>query len=171
MPVTRQCRPSCLTRSRPIRRSTRASAMTPSPPAALLQSFRAARARNPRSQTLPVRLHETNPSAHHRALGGPSGADGAVIIDEAVQRPRCTASSSWANVSPLVTSTVRSQSSIQSRRAKQLHRPRHTSHGSHGMSLSGEKGAPATRRFAQRSPFGRFGVQLLSACCHGRLHR
>jgi hypothetical protein len=54
---------------------------------------------------------ETKPSAHHGASDGPSGDDGVGITAEAAQRPRCTASSSWANASPRGTSTVRSQSS------------------------------------------------------------
>jgi hypothetical protein len=106
--ATRPCCPNCSTRSRPIRRSpasppmapsTPANAMTPSPPAAPPRSSRPARTPSPGSQTPPVRSHETKPCAHHGASDGPSGDDGAGITAEAAQRPRCTASSSWANAS------------------------------------------------------------------------
>jgi hypothetical protein len=66
---------------------------------------------NPGSQTPLVQSHETKPCVHHGASDGPYGDDGVGITAEVAQRPRCTASSCWGNVSRLGTSTVRSQSS------------------------------------------------------------
>ena len=90
--ATYQCCPSCSTRSLPTRRSaaspstaplTPAYAMTPSLPAAPLQSPRLARTQNPASPTPPVRLHETKPSAKQSASDGPSGGDGLGITSAA----------------------------------------------------------------------------------------
>jgi hypothetical protein len=44
------------------------------------------------------RSHGMKPSVHRGASVGPSGDDGAAITAEAAQKPKCTASNSWANV-------------------------------------------------------------------------
>jgi len=46
-----------------------------------------------------MQSHEAKPCSHHSASDGPSGYDGVGITAEAAQRPKCTASSSWGNVS------------------------------------------------------------------------
>ena len=111
---------SCWTRSRPIRRSppspptvpsTRASVMMPSLPGAPPQSFRPERTPSPGSPTPPGPSLGTKSCAHRSASVGPSGDDGAAITAEAGPRPRCTASSCWANACPRGTSTVRWPSS------------------------------------------------------------
>ena len=153
--------PNCWTRSRPIRRSqlsppmapsTPASATRPSPPEALRQSSRLARTPSLGSLAPLERSHETKPSAHHGASGGPSGDDGAAITARAAQRPRCDlCQTTWpaADRPGLRPSGRRVPGPC--RRAERLHRARHTHHGSRGMSLSGERETPAIRRFVQQS--------------------
>lgn len=117
---THPCCPSFSIRSRLTRRSrvspltapsTPASATTPSPPAALRRSYRPERTANPGRPMAPGRSHGMKPSVHRGASVAPSGDDGAAITAEAAQRPKCTASNSWANAWRRGTSTVRSPSS------------------------------------------------------------
>ena len=80
-------------------------------PGAPPQSFRPERTPSPGSPTPPGPSLGTKSCAHRSASVGPSGDDGAAITAEAGPRPRCTASSCWANACPRGTSTVRWPSS------------------------------------------------------------
>jgi hypothetical protein len=70
--------------------STPASAMTPSLPAALPQSFRLGEMASLGSPTPPGRSPATKPYERRNASAEPSGDDGAVITAEAASRQRCT---------------------------------------------------------------------------------
>ena len=153
-------------------------AMKPSPHAGPQPSSSRARTPSRGSPTLPARSRATRPCVHPNASAGRSGDDGegparhwseggleryhrrsrVETKMHCVKLPgqRLAARDFDRQVAEFQVRVIRGLSRTDGVRPlipERLHRPWHTRHRGRGISLSGDRGRPAIRRFVQQSPF------------------